>query len=352
MKKEESTNKKFIDLCVPFVLLISLFLYFCVYNITRKKILIVHSYDKSYSWVSDMNEGIKSVLGNQNLIKVQYHYMDTKRHPELVYKQRAGYNTRRLISLIRPDVIIASDDDAQNFVTSHFLNDDKIQIVFCGVNASPENYKFNDASNVTGILERIPLEGLRDAILLMKKDRINGEKVKIIHISDDSSTVQFDDEYINSFKDWGDVKVLPSKLVNSFSLWKKSVLNASNSADFIIISNYRKIKKQKGLPELVKPEDVIKWTVENSEIPVVGVNGFVVMDGGPIAIATSPYEQGEKAAELAVSQINGKDKPKEFLKTKQFIVYMNPSLMKEKNIVLSDIYQAFSRATKKVYEEN
>jgi ABC-type uncharacterized transport system substrate-binding protein len=346
----KKTNSS-IDLWVPLILLLSLFICFCAYNITRKKILVVHSYDTSYSWVRDMNEGLKGILDKQNLVKVQYHYMDTKRHPDLPYKQRAGYNTRRLINLIKPDVIIGSDDDAQHFVNTYFLNRKDIHIVFCGVNASPETYNYHTATNVTGILERIPLEGLRDALLLMAQKKNKKETVKAIHISDTSSTVQFDDQYIHSFNNWGRVNILPSKLVDSFDHWKKAILNASNTADFIIVSNYRKVKREEGLSTLVSPEEVMQWTMDHAKVPVIGANGFVVMDGGALAIATSPYEQGEQAALLALSHIENKPRPETFLKTKQFIVYMNPALMKKKNIELTDIYQAFSRATKKIFEK-
>ena len=63
----------------------------------------------------------------------------------------------------------------------------------------------------------------------------------------------------------------------------------------------------------------MKWSMENATVPIIGLNTFVFEDGANLAIATSPYEQGEVAGNFAVQIIkNGVLSP--HTKTKQFIV--------------------------------
>jgi hypothetical protein len=133
-------------------MLITLFL-FGWYNMSKPSILILHSYDKDYPWVRDINIGLNRVLNNKYLYQVRWYYMDTKRHPYDNYKESAGIAARNLIEQTQPDVVIAMDDDAQKFVTQFFKNHPKIKIVFGGVNREVKDYGFDQSNNVTGILE-------------------------------------------------------------------------------------------------------------------------------------------------------------------------------------------------------
>lgn len=345
-----------VEVVVPLVLLILLFGYFVFYNYTRKKILVLHSYDATYSWVQGVNQGIDSVLKKQELINVQYYYMDTKRHPDEAYKRRAGQNAKQIIKMIDPDVILAVDDDAQQYVAASYMNQPDISVVFTGVNNKAEAYDYVkngvQATNVTGILERLPLEGIRDALLLLaEKQGIKGP-IRIVHISDNSQVVTYDDTYMHEFKGWGRVDLRPSKLVSTYDQWQKAIADAAQEADFIIISNYRKIYQSEGSDNLVSPHEIMKWTMENTKVPIIGVNEFVAEDGASLAIAASPYEQGEVAAKQAsriiTEKIPAKNVPIE--KTKQFVVCMRPALLGKRNLNLPDVYSAFSRATKKTFD--
>ena len=342
---------------IPLVLILLMFILLNAFNQSRKTILVLQSYNTDYSWTNDVNTGIKKIFDKEELFKVQYHYMDTKRQPSLEYKTRSGNMARRIIDQLQPDVIIAVDDNAQEYVTRHYINDPKISLVFSAVNGQPADYGFDKGKNVTGILERIPLTGLKDGILLLsqKKKLLDKERgiIRIAHISDASKTVNKDDEHFKSFKNWGDkISLEESRLVRTFPEWKKAIIDAETSLDFIIISNYRTLERSDTSTEQVPPEEVMAWTTQNAKVPFIGVNGFVVTDGGGLAIATSPYEQGEEAAKIAVRILNDKKIPSDIpvMKTRQFIVYMRPEVMKKQNMDLPLAYAAFSRATNKLYE--
>lgn len=354
---EQFLKRMGIEVVVPLVLILLLFSYFVFYNYTRKKILILHSYDLSYSWVEGVNKGIDAVLKNHELIKVQYYYMDTKIHPEINFIKRAGQNAKQVINMIKPDVILAVDDDAQRYVAESYINNPKVSVVFTGVNNKAEAYEFvkdnKQAKNVTGVLERLPIQGIRDAILLLgEKKKIKDRPIRIVHVSDDSLVVSYDDAYLHEFTNWGNIDLRPSRLVSNFDQWQKAISDASEDADFILISNYRKIYTDEGTDKLVPPKEIMSWTLANAKVPVIGLNEFVVEDGAALAIAASPYEQGEQAAKQAVQIINTEipaaDIP--ITKTKQFVICMRPALMKQLNLELPEVYPAFSRVIRKIYE--
>lgn len=340
-------------LIIPVVLIIALFSFFAKFNSQRQDILVIHSYFSDYSWTNDVSEGMKQVFGGQTNFKVHFHYMDTKRHPTEEFRRKSGAMTRQLIDAMKPKVIICIDDDAQRLVGSYYKNSPDISVIFGGVNAKEGSYGYDaSAKNVTGVYERLPLQGLSETIHMLAKSRGQNGEIKIAHISDASSTVKADDAHFHEFGNWGDIKLEKSKLVSTFSEWKKAVLSANKELDFIVVSNYRAIQKQEDNPELlVSPAEVMSWTMKNATIPVIGINGFVVEDGAGIAVAASPYEQGEITARMALDIIlRGKQASEiPYRLTEQFVVGLNETALKNSNLQVQQIYTAFSKIAKRYY---
>lgn len=320
----------------------------------RKTILILHSYHPEYSWVRDVNEGIKRVLKDQSFVNVRWHYMDTKNHPDQAFKTKAGAIARKVIDFVKPDVLLAVDDDAQEFAAQFYKDVPGIKIVYAGVNALPERYGYDKAKNVTGILERIPIKGVKDAILLLTKEKGMKGPIRVAHVSDNSLVVQFDDHNMHTSKDWAPLNFIPSFLVENFDDWKKVILEADKHMDFMLISNYRKIAISKDNPKLVPFKEVMKWAFENSPVPIIGINGFVCEDGAAISIATSPFEQGEVSIQMALDLVSG-GKDIEDIKneqTKQYIVIIDETRLKKSEINLPGVYQNFARAINKFFPEH
>ena len=48
-------------------------------NVTRPRILVLHSYDLDYVWVGDVNEGLSRVFDKHSWIDVYFLYMKTKK---------------------------------------------------------------------------------------------------------------------------------------------------------------------------------------------------------------------------------------------------------------------------------
>lgn len=330
--------------------LISLFLVASVvvvvaYNLHKPRVLVLQSYDLTYPWTREVSVGLHRVLDEHPHFAVRWFYMDTKRHPEKEFKQKMGLSARQSIERWKPDVVIAVDDDAQEFVTRHFVNHPQIRIVFAGVNGGVEPYGFVGAGNVTGIFERKDWQALKDALLALRWPRPATGPLRVLHIGDTSGSVEHDDRYLREF-DWKPLINLPSRKVASFDDWKKAVLDAQDKTDFILTTNYRRIRRDAANAALVPPEEIVAWTVANSRVPVVGTNGFFVEDGGELAIGTSPYEQGEVAARMAIRLLGGErasDIP--HASTRQFVVYMRSARLHRRGMELPPLYEAFARAT-------
>jgi ABC-type uncharacterized transport system substrate-binding protein len=322
-----------------------------VFNVTKPRVLVVQSYDTEYAWTRDVDVGINRIMKDKSTYTVRWFYMDTKRHPWRDYKINAGKTVAGLIERWQPTVVIAVDDDAQEFVMKNFVNRSDIRIVYSGVNNSAERYGYNTASNVTGILEKKPFAALKDTLLMIAAGQGKKGPVRIMFVGDNSESVHSDEKDYRNFA-WGPVQVLESRLADTFEQWRAAIDFANkNKVDFIVTANYRKIARQAGKQELVPAREILKWTEANSKVPMIGTNAFFVEDGGVLAIATSPYEQGEVAATM-VNEIVHKGKAPSKIpvqSTQQFVVAMSESGLKRWGIQLPAVYEASARSSANFY---
>lgn len=319
---------------------------FLYQSINRPRILILHSYDAAYPWVRDVNIGLMRVLEKKGSYSLRWQYMDLKISPSPASRRAAGITGRQIVDEWNPDVIIAIDDDAQDLVARYYVNHPTVKIVFAGLQGSLIDYGYVGAENVTGILEEKPLKAFRTALLDISKINNFRPVPRVLHIADKSPSVVFNDKHIKQFE-WGPLAQGDSILVDNYVDWQKKVGEAGQQADYIMVSNYRKLARSATNPSLVPAREVMSWTEANAKIPVIGTNAFNVEDGGTLAIGGSPYEQGQVSARMAVDIIDFNKKPKAIpiQPTLQFVVAMRVEELKKKNIRLSPLYEAFARGT-------
>ena len=320
------------------------------FKLSQPRILVLHSYGPDYSWTRDIDLGLTRVLDTKLRYKVQWHYMDTKNHPTKEFKRKAGAQARRAIEGISPDLIIAVDDDAQEYAVMEYAGRKDIAIIFAGINGSVDAYGYNKVNNATGIYERKPLAALVRAIAELRN--LNDAKMgaRLLHIGDQSESVKADTVEIDAF-DWKPFHVVESKLVKTFDQWKEAVRGSAGSADLILTSNYRNLAEVVGKPKLVHPSTVVAWTEANSPIPVVGMNGSFVEDGGMFAVGASGFEQGETSARMAIQVLDNGAIPKSLpqVMPQHFLVYIRQRLMTKRQLTLPPLYDAFAQAANNFY---
>ncbi len=320
------------------------------YNLSRPSILILHSYDPSYAWTRDVNIGLARVLKQRYLYQLRWYYMDAKRHPSEQDKARAGLAARAVIEATRPDVIIAIDDDAQQYVARHYTNDGRVKIVFAGVNRDAADYGYDRADNVTGILERMPLAAVREALLGAANFAALGRPIRLGFLGDGSDTVDGDARQVRRF-DWQAVRLGATRQVGTWPEWQAAVLALGAENDALLVAGYRRLRRSASDPALVPVEEIVTWTEAHAPLPLISCDVFYTEDGGMLAIGTSPYEQGEVAAARALD-ILLRHKPVDTLPmalSHQFIVSMRGAKMQAKHFVLPRVYEAAARTGNQYY---
>ncbi|MCY4413908.1 MAG: hypothetical protein OXC30_02845 [Alphaproteobacteria bacterium] len=342
---------KYLSRILQFVFVCGLFICIIYFSITRPRVLVIQSYDLDYSWTVDVEKAIKRVFKAHPNILVHYTYMNTKNNKSSEYLRKAGAAVDGLIAQVHPNVLLLVDDNAQRYVGMRYRHDPNISVVFAGVNADLSAYGYHEkGANVTGILERIPLDQTQHILQFFQK---NDKPMKIFVLGDKSTTVSHDAKMVQDF-DWAPHKVEEARLCQTFQEWQEAILEFSKCENgVILVTNYQQlIDAEDPSGQFVEPQDVMAWTTQHSALPTIGNNGFVVQDGGGFAVATSPYEQGEMAALKAVEVASGSKKAMNvpISSTNLFMIYMNGTILKKHGFQLPRVYKAFAKVTNTYYE--
>lgn len=255
------------------------------------RIMVIHSYDEDYIWSREMLEGIKSVF-NDEAIEWKVFYLDTRLQTNEEWKIKAGKMAAQEVEAFQPDIVIACDDNAQEYFAKDFTT---LPLVYCGVNLDLERYSY-PRSNATGVRETL----FSKETVAMLLDFF--PQVREIHfIGDDSETVAGMREQLEatSFDDIS-TKI---HMVGSFNEWKEVVKNISGEGNAIVILADRTLKDENG--RTVSTEYVTEWTVENTDLPVFSVLDFVVADGAMAGVVNSAFEEGKQAGVIALKILSG-----------------------------------------------
>jgi len=315
----------------------------------RPSIMVLQSYDGDYAWTREVNVGLSRVLDAQSWAQVSTYYMKTKTSKDKDYLRRAGLAARRAIDAAGPDVLIAVDDAAQELAAKYYVDRPGIRIVFAGVNGSTEAYGYPGASNVTGILERKPAAAIVECLRFLAADQGRGARVMLL--CDRSYSATTDAAYLAGC-DWGDVDYRGARLVDSLPEWQQAVADLAGQVDFLLVGGYRQLNDPAHDNRLTPATEVMSWTNAHAPMPVIGINVFNVEDGAMLAVGVSPFEQGEVAAEMALSLLrSGQPAAKLPVRTsRQYVIAMRKSALKRRHIEVPQIFEAFARATNNYYE--
>ena len=256
------------------------------------KVLVVHSYSYEYPWTKSIDDGIMYVLRDKGYT-VEKFFMDTKQNTEEAFKIKSGKKALDIIDSFKPEVVIASDDNAQEYMGKFLVNRKDVSLVFCGVNMDMKIFNY-PAVNVTGILER-PF--VRSTLDLLQKVTHGIKTVTIF--TDKSPTSRGFINYITSL----DLEVKIDEIIESdeFDEWRQKFKTIKGDA--VVTYLYHTIHHN---GKSVSPQNVMQWTAEHMDRPSVGFFYFAVEDGVFLGHVESGFEHGELAARSAVEIINGK----------------------------------------------
>lgn len=321
------------------------------YHAGKPRVLILQSYEPDYAWTAGVIEGLDRVTRGWSDVHINAHYMYTKKFSDQGSLRRAGVQAQGAVERWKPDVVIAIDNLAHSLVMQDYADHPDIKIVYAGINGPVSAFGYDTAQNVTGIRENRAMGPVRDAISALRFQGApqapwdGSRPIRIRYIMDRSASVILDRPNVDDF-DWAPLAYAASVAVDNFPGWQEEVLRTKDVADLIIVTNYRQLKRSQEDPSFVPASEVMAWTEENSGIPVIGMNVFNTEDGATFSVGASPIEQGQVAAEIAAAIINGQRAadipPRDNL---QFLVSMSQERLARHNLVLPQVYEAFSRAT-------
>jgi ABC-type uncharacterized transport system substrate-binding protein len=251
-----------------------------------KKILWVDSYHQGYEWSDEMEKGIREVLYESG-ITLKIFRMDSKRNDTGDYGWDAGIKARDAVLEFKPDVVIASDDNAQKYLVVPHLKDSELPVVFCGVNWDAAIYGY-PAANITGMVE----EDLVSEMMERFQPHTRGKRIGYL-----AGNVETERKIVDIYNKrffGGEMKIY---LVNTMDAFKENFLRAQEEVDMLYISNYSGIADW-------HPAAAEDFIFKNSKIPTGSHNGFMA----PYVLFTVtklPMEQGNFAAKAALQILDG-----------------------------------------------
>ncbi len=250
-----------------------------------KRVLYVDSYHQGYEWSDGVTEGIRSVLDPSG-IELKIFRMDTKRNTDEAYKKRAALQAKELIGSFRPDVVIASDDNASKYLIMAYFKDADLPFVFCGVNYNADDYGF-PYSNVTGMLELPP------AIKLIYSLKHFKRIVTVGYLAADTLTERKDGLYTKR-----DVREnFVERYVKTFDDWKMAFNQMQNQVDVLIVGNNGGIQGW-------NDAEARRFALDNTRIPTGCLLDWIA----PVVFlgaTRSAQEQGSYAASAALKILEG-----------------------------------------------
>lgn len=260
----------------------------------KLKVFVVMSYEKTFPWCQEIREGIEEVLGNTH--EIHYFYMDTK--VDLVSGPQKAAEAFELYKTMQPDGVITADDNAQSmFVLPYLKNKVQTPIIFCGVNADPDEYGY-PATNVSGILERLHIAesialaqqlvpSIRSVAFITKKSPVARLILKQINTEKDNYTAEFIDF------------AMPKTKQEALA----SVRNLKNRSDLLFMETMQGITDVDG--KYFKDKEMMEIVAGAFEKPTIGSNRYTVKYAALCAVVKTGQEQGSSAAKMLLEAMQG-----------------------------------------------
>jgi len=263
------------------------------------KVLIVHSYHaEQQEHVVEMTKGIEEALAGVEC-QLRFFHMDTKRQTGEEWKRAAGQEAKRIVAEFRPDVVIAMDDNAQQYFAKDYVGDPAPPFfVFGGVNDDPGRYGF-PAANVTGVLER---PNVLESIELLQKILPGANRLLILADKSEST-----DPLIAYCKTLSlPVTVVAFEQPLTLMEWKAVLDRYRTQVDAVGLYVIRTIARSDTDPSKVPEQELVRTINEDYKLPTVGFYDSAAASGLLCGVSVSMREQGRAAGQIARELLAGK----------------------------------------------
>jgi serine phosphatase RsbU (regulator of sigma subunit)/ABC-type uncharacterized transport system substrate-binding protein len=254
------------------------------------RILVLNSYNKGYAWTDNEVDAIEDAFGAEPHVVLQMEYMDAKliNSDEHFRLLEALYANK--YSKARFDVIIATDDDALDFLRQRGARlFPGVPIVFCGINDFLPS-KIAGMSNVTGVNEQVDFASNLELIQRLQPD------TKRINVITDELTAgrmirkEFEavaERYSDRFR----FRFLSGLSMNQL---KANVATLGEEDVVFYLTFFRD-----ATGKTFTPWEAISLIAESSSVPLYGQVDYMAGKGVMGGLMKNSYYQGQVAAKLA-----------------------------------------------------
>ncbi len=305
------------------------------FNLAKPRILVLHSAERNASSALRVDEGIRSVLDkNRQPLSLRWHYLGIDSLPDEDHREDAGKEGRRAVDQFNPDVILAVDDEAQQYVASRYAGKKRPKIVFTAIDLDPATYGYAGAANVTGVSEVLPLAAIRETLLLARQ----GKPARLAVIGNTSPTGKGELRQVQAF-DWAPHKVVEVHTLADFTAWQAAVTGTEGSADVLLVLSHDGLKAGPASREIVAGEKVVRWVETHAKPLPVGIRAEYVERGGGLGIAPSSRAIGEAAATMAVTWLKSTSSAAPpITEGRHYSVAIRDAPLLSRNVTLPSIY--------------
>jgi hypothetical protein len=253
---------------------------------TDKKILWINSYHEGYPWSDGIEAGLHEVLDGTG-VELKIVQMDTKRNLDEAFGQSAGMKAKAEIEAFQPDVVIASDDNAQKYLIVPYLKGTQVPVIFNGVNWDASAYGF-PTSNVTGMIE----VELPDQLVDLLKAHAEGDRIGYLTI-DTETERKVVDTYNQRFFDGQ----MQPYWVTTQDEFKTAFLAAQQEVDILFMGN-------NAGSDTWDEEGMKEFVLRNTTVPTGSINDWMA-PYTLLTLAKSAKEQGVWSAQAALQIFDG-----------------------------------------------
>ena len=282
--------------------------------------LWIASYAPGYEWNDGIERGLRSTLGSK--CKLDTFFMDTRGNKSPAHARQQALAAKQLIEQRRPDVVIASDDNASKYLVLPYFKNSDIPIVVNGINWSVDEYGY-PFNNVTGMVEISPIRPL----LRLVAKQLGHHKSRALYLAPNTHTSRKSYKYYRKHLAHEGI-TLEALHTNTFSEWKQGFL-AGQEYDLLLLSNNSGIENWDN-------NEAADFALTNSATLSISLNRWMT-PYSMIVFTKVAEEQGEWAAKVALEILNG-TKPGDIPMTanQRWDEYLNIKLLDAAGIQLTE----------------
>lgn len=321
------------------------------FNLTKSRILVLHSGERSSGWTQRIDDGIQIALDrNRRPVSVHWYYMGVERFPLEAGRRDVAAQARRAIEQLRPHIVLAVDDEAQAYVARYLAvragsaraAEPSTRVVFAAIDGQPASYGYDDAVNVSGVLEQLPLAAIHETLLTLR----NGQPARLAVIGTVDPTGVAEMQQVQAF-DWSPHHLVATRALPDFAAWKQAIPQLDAQADVLIVLSFRGLSQGRGSSSPTAGKEIASWIETHAKALPIGVDTAFVEGGGGLAIEPSPREMGEVAMQMSLAWLRavaeGQPAAPPVVASMHYRVAVRESALRARGVVLPSIYLEAAR---------